>query len=270
MNKMSIIGVGNMGGSILKGILENNLYAREDIEIYHPKRERLENLEKKYHVSGTTSIEELAKNASVILLAVKPQVMSEVADELKKFYSKNQLIISIAAGITIDFLEKNLGKDAKIVRVMPNTPLLVGEGVSTISLNKNVEREELAFVKGIFSTLGMVEIVDEKLIDAAIGVCGSSPAYVYMFIEAMADGAVCCGMKRDLAYKMAAQSVLGASKMVLETNIHPAKLKDMVCSPKGTTIEAVRSLEKNNFRSSVMEAVISACKKSEEMSRENN
>ena len=164
-------------------------------------------------------------------------------------------------------MSNTLGDDAKVIRTMPNTPALVGEGMSALCANKNITKEELQDVVNIFESFGKIEILEEKLIDVVPAVSGSSPAYVYMFIEALGDGAVLQGMPRDKAYKMAAQAVLGAAKMVLETGEHPGKLKDNVCSPGGTTIEAVYTLEKNNFRGSVISAMESCTEKAIKMGK---
>lgn len=174
-------------------------------------------------------------------------------------------MLFLLGGVTIQDLEELTSAKTKIVRVMPNTPALVGEAMSSISPNINVSSEEINEVTAIFTSFGEAEVVSENLMDAVIGVSGSSPAYVYMFIEALADGAVLSGMPRDKAYKFAAQAVLGAAKTVLETGEHPGKLKDMVTSPGGTTIEAVKSLENDGFRSAVINAVQAAANKNSSM-----
>jgi len=168
---------------------------------------------------------------------------------------KDVVIVTIAAGITLESMNNALGDAAKVIRTMPNTPALVGQGMSAICANKNITKEELKDVVKIFESFGKVEILEENLIDIVPAVSGSSPAYVYMFIEALGDGAVLQGMPREMAYRMAAQAVLGAAKMVLDTGEHPGKLKDNVCSPGGTTIKAVYTLEKNNFRAAVISAM---------------
>lgn len=175
------------------------------------------------------------------------------------------MLVSIAAGVTIAQMEEIIGAH-KIVRVMPNTPALVGEGMSSISPNGQVTEAEANEVKQLFESLGKAEQVPESMIDAVIGVSGSSPAYTYLFIEALADGAVAEGMPRPMAYEFAAQAVLGAAKMVLETKEHPGVLKDRVSSPGGTTIQAVKTLEENGFRAAVIKAVQAAADKSREMS----
>ena len=164
-------------------------------------------------------------------------------------------MVTIAPGKTLEWLKGQFGKEVKLVRTMPNTPAMVGEGMTAACPNELVTEEEKAYVLHILEAFGKVEIVPERLMDAVVSVSGSSPAYVFMLLEAMADAAVAAGMPRQQAYKFAAQAVYGSAKMVLDTGRHPGELKDMVCSPAGTTIEAVRVLEKNGFRSAVMEAM---------------
>ena len=199
------------------------------------------------------------------MLAVKPFHFAEVVPEISEEVTENKLVISIAAGQTIANIEKLFTKQISLVRVMPNTPALVGEGAAGICRNEKVTEEDLHKAVEIFECLGMAEVIPESMIDAVIGVSGSSPAYVFMFIEAMADAAVADGMPRASAYRFAAQAVLGSAKMVLETGKHPAELKDMVCSPAGTTIEAVRVLEEKGFRSAVFEAQKACVEKAKNM-----
>ena len=191
----------------------------------------------------------------MLILSVKPQYYAEAIAEIRDCVSDDQLIITIAPGKTLAWLEEQFGKPVKIVRTMPNTPALVGEGMTAACVNPYVTEEEKAYALKILESFGKVEIVPEHLIDAVVAVSGSSPAYVFMFIEAMADAAVAEGMPRAQAYQFAAQAVYGSAKMVMETGKHPGELKDMVCSPAGTTIEAVRVLEERGFRSAVIEAM---------------
>ena len=186
---------------------------------------------------------------------MKPQFYADAIAEIRDCIRDDQLVITIAPGKTLSWLEEQFGKRVKIVRTMPNTPALVGEGMTAACVNQYVTEEEKAYALKILDSFGKVELVPEHLIDAAVAVSGSSPAYVFMFIEAMADAAVAEGMPRTQAYEFAAQAVYGSAKMVLETGKHPGELKDMVCSPAGTTIEAVRILEKKGFRSAVIEAM---------------
>ena len=227
----------------------------------------LERIKNEYKVNVTKDSKEVARFADLIVVAVKPNVYDEVLEEIKDEIDKEKIVITIAAGKTIESVEKIIGTDKKIIRTMPNTPALVGEGMTSISPNGNINEKELTFVKGLFDYLGKSEIVSEDLIHAVIGASGSSTAYAFMFIEAIADGAVLAGMKRADAYQFAAQGVLGAAKMVLETGKHPGELKDMVCSPGGTTIEAVKVLEEEKFRGTVIKAVEACVEKSREMSK---
>ena len=199
----------------------------------------------------------------MIILSVKPQFYEEVINQIKDCVKKEQIIITIAPGKTLAWLAEKFGKEVKIVRTMPNTPALVGEGMTAMCPNEYMEKEEIEYVKQLLESFGRVEVVPERLMDVVVSVSGSSPAYVFMMIEAMADAAVSGGMPRAQAYQFAAQAVYGSAKMVLETGKHPGELKDMVCSPAGTTIEAVRTLEEMGFRSSIIEAM----KVCEEVSR---
>lgn len=268
MNKIiGFIGSGNMGKAMIGGIIKSNLVKPNQVIVSDLNESKLDEINREFGVITTTNSNEVAKKADILFLAIKPNVYDIVMKEIKQDLSKDTVIVTIAAGKTIQDIENVLGEDKKIVRTMPNTPALVNEGMSALCRNKNISEEELNNIKDIFKSFGKAEVVDEYLIDSVIGVSGSSPAYVFMFIEALADGAVIGGMPRDKAYKFAAQAVLGSAKMVLETGMHPGMLKDMVCSPGGTTIEAVRSLERSGFRASVIEAVVDCMRKSEEMTK---
>ena len=207
------------------------------------------------------------KFSDIIIVAVKPNVYDIVLEGVKELIDNEKIIVTIAAGKTIESIENVIGNDKKVIRTMPNTPALVNEGMSALCKNKNITDEELNIVKEIFNSFGKAEILNEYLIDSVIGVSGSAPAYVFMFIEAMADAAVLAGMPRNQAYTFAGQAVMGSAKMVLETDKHPGELKDMVCSPGGTTIEAVKTLEAEGFRSAVIKAIGDCIEKSKEMSK---
>lgn len=253
--KLGFIGCGNMANAMLGGIINNNIVASNDIISSDLNQVALEAAKNTLGINVTTDNKEVVEKSDIIVLSVKPQFYASVINEIKDIIKDSQIIITIAPGQTLDGLKKAFGRELKIVRTMPNTPALVGEGITAMCYNNDVTEEEAKLVASILSGFGKVEVVTENLMDAVVGVSGSSPAYVFMFIEAMADGAVAAGMPRNKAYTFAAQAVLGSAKMVLETGKHPGELKDMVCSPAGTTIEAVRVLEKEGFRSSVMEAV---------------
>ncbi|WP_455717300.1 pyrroline-5-carboxylate reductase [Anaerosporobacter sp.] len=253
--KLGFICCGHMASAMLGGIIKNNIVACNDIISSDLNIKALEEAKNTLGIHVTTDNKEVVEQAEIIVLSIKPQFYASVIDEIKELIKDNQIIITIAPGQTLDGLKAAFGREVKIVRTMPNTPALVSEGITAMCYNKNVSEKEAELVASILSGFGKVEVVTENLMDAVVGVSGSSPAYVFMFIEALADGAVAAGMPRDKAYTFAGQAVLGSAKMVLETGKHPGELKDMVCSPAGTTIEAVRVLEKEGFRSSVMEAV---------------
>ena len=253
--KLGFIGTGNMAGAIMGGIIKNEIFRPEEIigaDISPAGRERVKET---YGINVTADNREAARKAEALILSVKPQYYAEAIAEIRDCVSDDQLIITIAPGKTLAWLEEQFGKAVKIVRTMPNTPALVGEGMTAVCVNPYVTEEEKAYAMKILESFGKVEIVPEHLIDAVVAVSGSSPAYVFMFIEAMADAAVAEGMPRAQAYQFAAQAVYGSAKMVMETGKHPGELKDMVCSPAGTTIEAVRVLEECGFRSAVIEAM---------------
>lgn len=262
--KIGFIGNGNMGGAIIGGILEHKLVQPQDIIVSDINENGLRLSAEKYGVH-TSADNKAAASADVLFLAVKPNVVYKVIGEIKDTVSSQTLIISIVAGQTLQKLTEAFGKDIKLVRVMPNTPALVGEAMSGIVPNENVNDAEKEIVLNIFNNIGKGELVDEHMMDAVTGISGSSPAYVFMFIEAMADAAVQGGLPRAKAYTFAAQAVLGSAKMVLDTGKHPGELKDMVCSPSGTTIDAVAVLENEGFRGAVMKAVKACIDKSKSL-----
>ena len=263
--RIGFIGAGNMSQAIIKGIVSSKIVSKEEVFASDKFRPILEKVQNSYGINITEENKEIVEKCDVIFLAVKPQFYKEVITEISPFVKETTTIVTIAPGQTLENLEKNFGKEVKIVRTMPNTPAMVCEGMTAVCANKKVTKEELDYVCNLLNSIGKAEIVAEYMMDAVVGVSGSSPAYVYMFIEALADGAVMEGMPRDMAYKFAAQAVLGSAKMVLETGMHPGALKDMVCSPGGTTIEAVSILEKKGMRSSVIEAIRGCVAKARKM-----
>lgn len=265
--KIGFIGCGNMGKAILGGLVASKLVPAENITVYNRSAKSVEAISQEFGSRGANSADEVAKQADVLIVGVKPNMMANILGEIRDALKPNAIIVSIAAGVTLETLEFALKDGQKVVRVMPNTPALVNAGMSSITPNKQVSEDESALIVEIFSSFGRAEIVPEYLIHSVVGVSGSAPAYVFMFIEAMADAAVLGGMPRAQAYQFAAQAVMGSAKMVLETGKHPGELKDMVCSPGGTTIEAVKVLEQKGLRAAVMDAMQSCMAKSEEMSR---
>lgn len=264
-NIIGFIGCGNMGSAMVGGLIESGFRDKKDIIVSSKTEKTLDKVKEQLGVRTTLSNVEVVKEADTIVIAVKPNMYKSVIDEIKSELNRDKLIITIAAGISLDKMEYWLGEGMKIVRTMPNTPAMVGEAMSAICANKNVTVEDMEYVKNIYNSFGKCVELQEKEFHGFTALCGSSPAYIFMFIEAMADAAVQTGIPRAKAYDMAAQSLIGSAKMVLETGKHPGELKDMVCSPAGTTIDAVVELEKRGFRSSVIEAVIRCAEKSKSM-----
>lgn len=253
--KLGFIGTGNMASAIMGGIIGKNIISAEEIigaDLFAPGREKVK---AQFGIHVTDSNKEVVDKAEVIILSVKPQFYEDVINQIKGDIKENQIVITIAPGKTLAWLAEKFGKDVKIVRTMPNTPAMVGAGMTAMCPNEHLTEEEANYVKSLLESFGRVEVIPERLMDVVVSTSGSSPAYVFMMIEAMADAAVSGGMPRPQAYQFAAQAVMGSAKMVLDTGKHPGELKDMVCSPAGTTIEAVRTLEELGFRSSIIEAM---------------
>ncbi|MFC4803722.1 pyrroline-5-carboxylate reductase [Filifactor villosus] len=263
--KLGFIGCGNMAKAIIEGILSSELLFKEDIVVSALHSSTLEEAKRRFGVHTSGDNREVAENADCVILAVKPYLYEEVIHEISPVVDKSKIVVSIAPGKTLKQLKEWFGREVKLVRTMPNTPCTVGEGMTAICFNDRLDPKEVSEVKSFFEACGRVEEVSEDKMDAVVAVSGSSPAYIFVLIEAMADAAVLEGMSRAQAYLFASQAVLGSAKMVLESGLHPAKLKDGVCSPGGTTIEAVRILEEKGFRSSVIEAMIACAKKSSQM-----
>lgn len=249
---------------MIKGAILSGRYDASEIYAADLNTETLKKLKDEFGINISTE-NKYPAGCDVLVLAVKPQFLDGVIDKIKDIVSENTIIVSIAAGQSLEKIEKKFMRSIKLVRAMPNTPALVNEAMSALAANENVSESEMAVVKEFFECFGKAEIVSEKLMDSVTAVSGSSPAYVFVMIEAMADAAVRAGMPRKQAYTFAAQAVLGSAKMVLETGIHPAELKDMVCSPAGTTIDAVKVLEDKGFRASIIDAMDACVEKSRSM-----
>lgn len=262
---IGFIGLGNMASAMIGGILKKELVLSNEIIGSARTEATLNKREKELGIRVNADNAAVAAASDILFLAVKPVFFPEVIAEIKDAVREDTVVVSIAAGKTMDYIEGLFGKKVKLVRCMPNTPALVGEGCTAVVQGSLVADEEFNKVKQLLSSFGTVSEVPERMMDVVVGVSGSSPAYVFMFIEAMADAAVCAGMPRKQAYEMAAQSVLGSAKLVLETGMHPGELKDMVCSPGGTTIEAVKVLEELGMRAAVMDAVEACIEKSKRL-----
>ncbi|MDE6529224.1 MAG: pyrroline-5-carboxylate reductase [Lachnospiraceae bacterium] len=263
--KIGVIGLGNMAGAMIGGLLEKGFAKPEEICGSDANAEMAKKRAEEFGIHITKNNKETAKEADYLILAVKPQFAVGVIDEIKDAGKEGQVVISIMAGKSLAWIAEKFGHEMKLVRCMPNTAAMVGEAITALSPNENVEKEELDIVKSILESFGKAEIVSEHLMDSVVGVSGSAPAYVFMMIESMADAAVEGGMPRQQAYTFAAQAVLGSAKLMLETGMHPGELKDMVCSPAGTTIAAVRVLEERGLRGAVMDAVGAAIQRSKEL-----
>jgi len=251
--KIGFIGGGNMAGAIANGVISSGICTESEITVCDINADCLKKYPESVNTSGNNAD---ALSCDYIVLAVKPFILSGVLEQIKDYDINSKVFISIVAGVSVEEIKSVLGKNTKVVRVMPNTPAQVGAGMTVVAKPDDcVSEAELSDVMKIFDAVGKTEIMAESMINTVTGVSGSSPAYVFMMIEAMADAGVMGGIPRDAAYRLAAQSVLGSAKMVLDTGRHPGELKDMVCSPKGTTIEAVAELEKSGFRSAIIEAI---------------
>ncbi len=264
-DRVGFIGAGNMGSALIKGLIESKTLEPKNINAFDVIEEQTAGLEKEFGIHKCSSIKELSEKSDIIILAVKPQNMKEVLESLKPSLSGNQLIISIAAGISISFIQNTLGNSVPIVRVMPNTPALVLQSASALSRNPHVSDELMQKALELFSAVGFACEVEEKLMDAVTGLSGSGPAYVLLFLEALTDAGVLVGLPRNLARELVIQTAIGTLTMMKQKDMHPAQLKDMVTSPGGTTIHGLEVMEKNGFRGIIMEAIKAATIRSMEL-----
>ncbi|KAK9813759.1 hypothetical protein WJX73_007764 [Symbiochloris irregularis] len=264
--KIGFIGAGQMAEALARGFSNGKMIKFEDVVATDPTEARMK-VFKDLGAQTVTDNKQVVEKADVIFIAVKPQYVGVVLKEVRSSLKDNHTIVSIAAGVTLAQLKEAAG-DVRLVRVMPNTPCLVGETASAMCLGPKATDKDAEMVRKLFSTVGQCIQVDESLLSAVTGLSGSGPAYVFLMIEALSDGGVRAGLPRDIAQALAAQTVLGSAKMVTETGKHPGQLKDMVTSPAGTTIAGVHELEKGAFRSTVMNAVIAAANRANELSKQ--
>ncbi|MDK2801484.1 MAG: pyrroline-5-carboxylate reductase [Clostridiales bacterium] len=265
--KIGFIGAGNMAMAIINGLLNTKIVDKNNIYISDVDRNKLSHFDKLNLHTSDENIHTVMKS-DIVILAVKPNVYDIVLKEISNIKDvNNKIFVSIAAGISIKYIKSFFHSDVKVIRTMPNTPALIGEGMIVTCCEPPVTESEFNLINKIFESIGKVQIISENYMNEVIAVNGSSPAYVYMMIEAMADAAVLRGIPRDSAYRLVAQSIAGAAKMVLETGMHPGQLKDMVCSPGGTTIQAVYQLEKSGFRASLIDAMEKCTEKAIELSK---
>ncbi len=265
MPTLTFLGAGAMGEALTRGLISAGTYAASDITLFDVDKIRVETLAASLGVRASHSAPEACAGADAILVAVKPQIIEKALAPLRESVSAAQTVISIAAGVSTSRLEACFADEVPVVRVMPNTPALVGGAASAICAGKFAKSGNIALAKQIFEAVGMAIETEEKLLDAVTGLSGSGPAYVFLFIESLADGGVRAGLPRDVALKLAAQTVMGSAQMLLETGKHPGVLKDQVASPGGTTIAGIHALESGGFRGIVMDAVLAAANRSKEL-----
>lgn len=265
--RIAFIGAGNMGEALIRGLLSAERVRPEQLIATDVRMDRLDVIRKLYDIETLTDNREAVTKAQVVLLAVKPQVMKAVLSELDGVLAEDHLVLSIAAGIRTAFIESQFSRPTRVVRIMPNTPALVLAGASAMAPGRHATQEDIEMARQIFETVGCVVQVEEKLMDAVTGLSGSGPAYIFVLIEALSDAGVRMGLSREVATLLAAQTVLGAARMVLEVGEHPARLKDMVTSPGGTTAAGLHVLEQAGFRGTLKSAVEAATRRSQELEK---
>ncbi len=265
--KISIIGAGHIGQAVIGGLLKAKLLPAKNITASRRDKSRLQELKKRFGIQTTSDNRKAVKGADILIIAVKPQGASALLEEIAATVHEGQLIITVMAGVTTERINALLGKSNPIVRAMPNTPALVDAGATPLAKGVHATDADLSIAETIFKALGIVEVIPESLMDAVTGLSGSGPVYIYMVIEALIDGGVKMGIPRATARRLAAQTVFGAAKLVIETGKHPAILKDEVTTPGGTAIAAIQMLESKGLRNVLMEAVATAARRSEELSR---
>jgi pyrroline-5-carboxylate reductase len=265
--RIGFIGGGNMGEALIRGLLGANLVPAELIAATDVRAERTAQLGRQFGITAHGDNGRLVGEADVVILAVKPQIMASVLREIAPIVTARHLLISIAAGVATATIRAALGKDARVIRVMPNTPALVLQGAAAIARGPGLGPDDLTIAEEIFGAVGRAVVLDEDLMDAVTGLSGSGPAYVAIVIEALADGGVKMGLDRATAMTLATQTVLGAAQLLSETGMHPGALKDMVSSPGGTTIAGIAALEEGGLRTTFIRAVERATQRSRELGR---
>jgi len=263
--KVTVIGAGKMGEGIIAGLLKSGKYSPDQIRAYEIIEDRAKYITKTYKVECLSDIKKAAAFADISIIAVKPADVAKVLEQIAPAMKTGKILVSIAAGVTLDFYRKHLPKHVPVVRVMPNMAVQVREGMITVCPAENVTKEQLTTATGMLSLLGRVIRLDEKYLNLATGLVGSGPAYIYLIIDALADAGVRLGLPKDISIVLAAQTTLGAAKMVVETGEHPAKLKDMVVTPAGTTIEGLLELERSGLKATIITAVTRAAERAREL-----
>jgi len=263
--KVAIIGAGKMGEGIIAGLLKSGVYGPQDIRAFEILENRCKYIAQTYKVECLSDVKRAVDFADIALIAVKPADVGRVLEQIGPVMKPGKLLVSIAAGVTLDFYRKHLPKNVPIIRVMPNMAVLVREGMMTVCSSEGVTKEQLKRATDMLSLLGRVTKLDEKYLNLATGLVGSGPAYIYLFIDALADAGVRLGLPKDISLLLAAQTTLGSAKMIIETGEHPAKLKDMIATPAGTTVEGLLELEKGGLKATVISAVTKAAERAKEL-----
>src|SRR5882672_376695 len=265
IKKIAVLGAGKIGESLIGGLIDAGMVSRDQVVATARHQERLDSLGSRFRVVTTLDNAQAVRGASVVILAVKPQAMNEVLAGIRGRVTRQQLVLSVAASVDTTFIEKRLGPRVPVVRAMPNTPCLVRQGMTALCRGRFADAHHLETARRIFEPLGRCLILDERHMDAATGLSASGPAYIYVVIESLAEGGVKVGLPRDVATILAAQMVLGASTMVLQTGEHPAKLKDIVTTPAGCTIDGLLELEEGGLRVTLIKAVVRATRRAAEL-----
>lgn len=265
IGRLAIIGAGAMGGAFAQGFLSAGVVSAENLTMSDINQQRLEQLKSEWGINVTTDYSVALADADTVILAVKPGVLLEILSDISESVHEGQLVISIVTGVKLETIESAMPRGIAIIRTMPNTPALIGQGAIGFTRGRSATNEHVAVAKTLYDSVGISFEVPEKMLDAVTGLSGSGPAYVYMMIEALSDAGVRVGLPRNIALPLAAQTVMGSAKMVLDTGEHPARLKDQVTTPGGTTIAGIDMLDRYGFRTALMEAVKAATKRSEEL-----
>lgn len=266
--KIGFLGGGNMAEAIIRGLLRGELFPASHVLASGPREERLAFLSEHYGIETTTSNLELVRQSDVVVLAVKPQLLPKVLREVSDEIGPGHLVVSVAAGIPITAIESKLRAGVRVVRSMPNTPALVNAGATAIAPGEHATKDDLDLAKSIFDAVGITVVLDENQLDAVTGLSGSGPAYIFLILEALADAGVKVGLSRRNAQRLAAQTVMGSAKLLLETDEHPGRLKDMVTSPGGTAIAGLHTLEEGGMRTTLINAVESATNRARELGKQ--
>jgi pyrroline-5-carboxylate reductase len=262
---IGFLGTGNMAEALIKGLINAGVVEPAQIYGSDPRRERCDDLEKRFGIHTTTQNLDVVRHSEIVVLSIKPQILRQVCTEVSPHLKPHALVISIAAGIPVAVIEKLLPSGTRVVRTMPNTPALVGAGATAIAAGGHATDADLEIARNIFEAVGKAVLLDEEQLDAVTGLSGSGPAYVFLIIEALSDAGVKMGLSRYNSQMLAAQTVLGSAKLLIETNEHPGRLKDMVTSPGGTAIAGIATLEAGGLRTTLINAVEAATRRSQEL-----